>query len=70
MDRGDHNPLWWTRSVQDRRGPTADIFLIGCLQASGVGPGNGGCQALVAWGDVLALHQGTECGGEEERGVP
>ena len=28
MDHGDHNPPWWTRSVQDHLGPPFDIFLM------------------------------------------
>jgi len=28
VDHGDHNPPWWTRSVQDHLGPRSDIFLI------------------------------------------
>ena len=28
MDHGDHNPPWWTRSVQDHLGPRSAIFLI------------------------------------------
>ena len=28
MDHGDHDPPWWTRSVQDHLGPRSDIFLM------------------------------------------
>jgi len=28
VDQGDHDPPWWTRSVQDHRGPRSDIFLM------------------------------------------
>ena len=28
MDHGDHNPPWWTRSVQDHLGPYSAIFLM------------------------------------------
>jgi len=28
VDHGDHDPPWWTRSVQDHRGPPYDIFLM------------------------------------------
>ena len=28
MDHRDHNPPWWTRSVQDHLGPHSDIFLM------------------------------------------
>jgi len=28
VDHGDHDPPWWTRSVQDHRGPLYDIFLM------------------------------------------
>jgi len=28
VDHGDHNPPWWTRSVQDHRRPRSDIFLM------------------------------------------
>jgi len=28
VDHRDHNPLWWTRSVQDHLGPRSDIFLM------------------------------------------
>ena len=28
MDHGDHDPPWWTRSVQDHLGPHSNIFLI------------------------------------------
>jgi len=28
VDLGDHNPPWWTRSVQDHCGPRSDIFLM------------------------------------------
>ena len=28
MDHGDHNPPWWTRSIQDHLGPPSDIFLM------------------------------------------
>src|SRR5438270_7297733 len=27
-DHGDHDPLWWTRSVQDLRGPPSNILLM------------------------------------------
>ena len=27
-DHGDHNSPWWTRSVQDHRGPHSDICLM------------------------------------------
>jgi len=27
-DQGDHNPPWWTRSVQDHREPHSNIFLM------------------------------------------
>src|SRR5438270_2710907 len=33
-DHGDHDPPWWTRSVQDLGGPPSNIllmFLIPCL---------------------------------------
>ena len=29
VDHGDHDPPWWTRSVQDHCGPPYDIFLMG-----------------------------------------
>jgi len=28
VDHGDHNPPWWSRSVQDHRGPRSNIFLM------------------------------------------
>ena len=28
VDYGDHNPPWWTRSVQDHCGPHSNIFLM------------------------------------------
>ena len=28
MDHGDHDPAWWTRSVQDHLGPHSDISLM------------------------------------------
>ena len=28
MDHGDHDPPWWTRSVQDHLGPSSDISLM------------------------------------------
>ena len=28
MDHWDHNPAWWTRSVQDHGEPLSDIFLM------------------------------------------
>jgi len=28
VDHGDHNPPWWTRSVQNHLGPHSDIFLM------------------------------------------
>jgi len=28
VDHGDHNPSWWTRSVQEHVGPRSDIFLM------------------------------------------
>jgi len=28
VDHGDHDPPWWTRSVQDPRGPRFDISLM------------------------------------------
>ena len=33
-DHGDHDPPWWTRSVQDHRGPPYDIFLMLALRAA------------------------------------
>ena len=29
MDHGDHDPPWWTRSVQDHLGSRSDISLMG-----------------------------------------
>jgi len=28
VEHGDHNPPWWTRSIQDHLGPCSDIFLM------------------------------------------
>jgi len=42
----------------------------GFLEAGGVGPGDGSTQGLVAWGDGLDRHQGTEGGGESLGDVP
>jgi len=28
VDHEDHDPPWWTRSVQDHREPPYDIFLM------------------------------------------
>jgi len=28
VDHGDHDPPWWTRSVQDHLGPRSDISLM------------------------------------------
>jgi len=28
-DHADHDPAWWTRSVQDHLGPRSDIILMG-----------------------------------------
>jgi len=38
----------------------------GFLEAGGVGTGDGSCQGLIAWGDGLDLHQGTEWGVKRE----
>jgi len=28
VDHGDHDPPWWTRSIQDLLGPHSDISLM------------------------------------------
>src|SRR5438270_7046048 len=40
-DHGDHDPPWWTRSVQDLRGPPSDILrmLVGVGRVVGEVPG-------------------------------
>jgi len=35
VDHGDHEPPWWTRSVQDHLGPRFDIFLMPPESADG-----------------------------------
>jgi len=39
VHHGDHNPPWWTWSVQDHRGPCSDIFLMPLTRA----------KALILW---------------------
>jgi len=36
VDHGDHDPPWWTWSVQDHRGPPYDIFLMFTSQRNSV----------------------------------
>jgi len=34
VDHGDHDPPWWTRSVQDHLGPRSDISLMDLARLS------------------------------------
>jgi len=52
VDHGDHDPPWWTRSVQDHRGPRSDISLMcpGHLEDEGVG-------GMIEWDEMVAFDE-------------
>jgi len=60
VDHGDHDPPWWTRSVQDHCGPPYNIFLM-----LGVGSGEGDGASV---GDLCDKTLGEETVGLSECG--